>query len=124
MDYLKYKPELLSFPKEISHPVRTDYKNHTEYGMAMDTYEVEVATRKDKCRAIRKENMQREKECLDRFRQDLIKDLGWEWLSPIQFDQVWFLIWEERHSSGLSSVYDMAKNMAVLLDTFKPTSLS
>ncbi len=99
----------LEYPSYVKKPVRSDYSNHTDFGVAMDEYEKKEIERNE----LRSQYDQHTADLNDKFKKDLLKFLGVE--KHKNANALWSLAWEHGHSSGYHEIAIYADEFAELL---------
>lgn len=115
----KYEVEHIPTPPLISKPKREEFCNNADWGAALDQWEAEVEERKQQVEEIRKKNTQCNTRAYEQFCKDLMEDLGWDWMTPKQFQKAMEYACERGHSAGLSEVYSQACELDELLQEFR-----
>ena len=105
-------------PKKVE-PQREDFKNNTEWGVALDAYEAQFAL-----------EMQAYKDGLEKYHEEagrldtefwaeLYDELGWNNLPERIAHSLQSMAWESGHSSGYGEVYCVASDYCSLVDAIQ-----
>jgi hypothetical protein len=68
---------------------------------------------------VRKKNSQIDADVRAKFENDLVEDLGWEWMSEVQRNTVLAYVWEERHGDGYQCMHSFASDLDEILSKFR-----
>jgi len=117
--YEKYD-NLLPYPKlkkqQHPEPKRKDFVNYTEHGIAMDQWERDCRVYDIDRKKLIKQYQDEQSRMITLFFDDLMDELNWDVLPKEKIDKLKSHIWEEGHSSGFPECYNVAYNMAELVD--------
>lgn len=100
-------------------PVRENFKNNTEWGIALDQYEIDfaadMAAYNVRIDAYHTEANRMEEE----FWKELQEDLGWDDLPEKIASALRSRAWEQGHSSGYNEVYAVACDYSDLVNAIR-----
>ena len=100
-------------------PVRDNFKNNTEWGIALDQYEIDfaadMAAYNVRIDAYHTEANQMEAD----FWKELQEDLGWDELPEKIASALRSLAWESGHANGYNEVYSAACDYYNLVDAIR-----
>lgn len=100
-------------------PVRENFKNNTEWGIALDQYEIDFAADMTaynvRIDAYHTEANRMEEE----FWKELQEDLGWDNLPEKIASALRSRAWERGHSSGYNEVYAVACDYSDLVNAIR-----
>lgn len=100
-------------------PVRDNFKNNTEWGIALDQYEIDfaadMAAYNVRIDAYHTEANQMEAD----FWKELQEDLGWDELPEKISSALRSHSWERGHSSGYNEVYAVACDYSDLVSAIR-----